>query len=87
MIIFVTSKFRKAYGCLPELVRKKAKDRENIFRKNPFSPQLETHRLHGKYKEYSAFSVDGDYRIMLQFLDAAKTKAVFINIGAHNIYK
>ena len=87
MIIFITSKFRKTYECLPEQVRKKAKDKEKIFKTNPFGVQLETHRLHGKYKNYWAFSVDSDYRIMLQFLDAAKTKAVFINIGTHSIYR
>jgi len=87
MIVFLTSKFKKAYKRLPKQIKKKAKEREGIFRENPFDSQLETHRLRGKYKDYWAFSVDKFYRIMFQFLDAAKTKAAFINIGTHEIYK
>lgn len=72
---------------MPALVKIKAENKEKIFRENPFTPILETHPLHGKYKDYWAFSVDKSYRIMFQFLDAAKAKVAFINIGTHEIYK
>ncbi|MBU4298594.1 type II toxin-antitoxin system mRNA interferase toxin, RelE/StbE family [Patescibacteria group bacterium] len=79
MEIYLTSKFRKVYKKLPTHIKEKAKEKEKIFRKNPFNHILETHLLHGKYKGYWAFSVDYSYsyRIMFKFLDATKTKVAF----------
>lgn len=85
MIIRLTSKFRKAYKKMPKVVKIKAEEREKIFRQNPFDARLDTHKLHGKYKEYWAFTVVGQYRIMLGFSDVEFVD--FINIGTHDIYK
>mgnify|MGYP001566364128 FL=1 len=85
MVIRVSSKFKKSYRKLPESVRNKAKEKEKIFKVNPFEAKLETHKLHGKYQEYWAFTVVGQYRIMFAFIDSDKVD--FINIGTHEIYK
>lgn len=85
MIIRVSSKFKKAYKKLHPMVKTKAKEREQIFRANPFDPRLETHKLHGKYEDYWAFTVVGQYRIMFAFSD--KETIDFINIGTHEIYR
>lgn len=85
MIIRITSKFRKSYKKLPKFVKEKAGEKERIFRDNPFDTRLDTHKLHGVYKEYWAFTVIGQYRIMFAFL---KSDIVdFINVGTHDIYK
>ena len=70
---------------MPKLVKMKAEEREKIFQRNPFDVRLDTHKLHGKYKEYWAFSVIGQYRIMFAFSNADIVD--FINIGTHEIYK
>ena len=85
MVIRTTSKFRKAYKKLPKMVKKKAEEREKIFLKNPFDSRLDTHKLHGKYKAYQAFTVVGQYRVMFVFVNSGI--ADFINIGTHEIYK
>lgn len=85
MIIRVSSKFEKAYNKLPPMVKIKTKERELLFRTNPFDPQLGSHKLHGKYKNYWAFTIVGQYRIMFAFSD--KETVDFINIGTHEIYK
>ena len=85
MIIRLTSKFRKAYKKMPKIVKIKAEEKEKIFLKDPFDPRLDTHKLHGKYKEYSAFTVIGQYRIMFAFSDGKFVD--FVNIGTHEIYK
>lgn len=85
MIIRLTSKFKKAYQKMPKAVKSKAEEKEKIFLKNPFDSRLNTHKLHGKYKEYLTFSVVGQYRIMFTF--SGKEFIDFINIGTHNIYK
>jgi len=85
MIIRFTSKFRKAYKKMPKMVKTKAEEKEKIFLKNPFDSRLDTHKLHGKYKDYQAFTVIGQYRIMFAFVGSHT--ADFINIGTHDIYK
>lgn len=85
MIIRVSSKFKKAYKKIPNYVKDKVKEKENLFRIDPFNTRLETHKLHGKYKDYWSFTVAGQYRIIFAFAD--KNTADFINIGTHEIYK
>jgi len=70
---------------MPKVVKAKAEEKREIFQKNPFDPRLDTHKLHGKYKEYWAFTVIGQYRIMLVF--SGREFVDFINIGTHEIYK
>lgn len=85
MIIRVTSKFKRSYKKLPRSVKESAKEKERIFRSNPFDARLNTHKLRGKYKEYWAITVIGQYRIMFAFIRSNVVD--FINIGTHEIYK
>jgi len=84
MIIRVSSKFKKSYKKLPKSVQDKAKEKEKIFKINSFDSRLDTHKLHGKYKEYWAFTVVGQYRIIFAFISSDRVD--FINIGTHEIY-
>ena len=85
MIIRFTSKFRKAYKKMPKMVKIKAEEKEKIFLNNQFDSSLDTHKLHGKYRDYWAFTVTGQYRIMFSFANSGIID--FINIGTHEIYK
>ncbi len=85
MIIRISSKFRKSYKKLPRHVKDKAKEKEHIFKANSFDSRLDTHKLHGRYKDYWAFTVIGQYRIMFAFITSGNVD--FINIGTHDIYK
>lgn len=79
MIIRTSPKFEKNYRRLPEKVKDKAKEKEQIFRGNPFSPRLKTHKLSGKNKNCWAFWIDHSYRIKFIFL--SKKEVLFLNIG------
>ncbi len=70
---------------MPKVVKTKAEEKEKIFKNNPFDSRLDTHKLHGKYKDYLAFTIVGQYRII--FLFSGKEFVDFINIGTHEIYK
>lgn len=70
---------------MPKFVQEAFLEKEGAFLKNVFDQALETHKLHGKYKEYWAFTVIGQYRVMFVFLE--KGDIGFINIGTHEIYK
>ncbi len=85
MIVRISSKFEKSYKNLPWRVKEKAKEKEEIFRTNPFDSSLDTHKLHGKYKKYWAFTVVNQYRITFGFV--SPNRVDFINIGTHEIYK
>lgn len=85
MVIRVSSKFKKSYKKLPKSVKEQAKEKEKMFRVNPFDSRLDTHKLHGKYKDYLAFTVVGQYRIMFAFVGSGKVD--FINVGTHDIYR
>lgn len=71
---------------MPKFIKEAFLEKENLFLNNPFHPSLKTHKLHGKYKEYWAFTIIGSYRVMLKFMEN-KQDVGFINVGNHEIYK
>ncbi|HHD92715.1 MAG TPA: type II toxin-antitoxin system mRNA interferase toxin, RelE/StbE family [Candidatus Portnoybacteria bacterium] len=77
--------FLKSLKKLPKEIIEKAKEKEKIFRKDPFDPRLKTHKLSGKEKEIWAFWIDYHYRIKLVFLD--NNEVLFLEVGTHKIYK
>lgn len=85
MIIYPTSRFKKSFKKLPSTIQKKAKLRDKIFRKDPFTSNLQTHKLKGKLKNYWAYSVNDDYRVLFRFIN--EDSAIYFNIGTHHIYK
>ena len=85
MQIFYSSKFEREYRKLPEDIKKIAEIKERIFRKNPFDPQLNTHKLGGRLKSFLAFSINQKYRIIFEFAD--QNTVWFHSIGDHTIYR
>ena len=83
--ILYSKRFKKQFKRLPKKVIKKLIYIENIFRYNPFSPELKTHKLHGKLKNEYAFSVNYEYRVIFTFIDS--NTVFFLEIGTHEIYK
>lgn len=77
--------FKRMYQYLDVLIQRKAERREILFRKNPFDPMLKTHKLHGKLKDFYSFSIDKRTRIVFRFVSRAK--AVFLDVGGHDVYK
>ena len=85
MKIYYSSKFEKEYKKLPLKVKRAAEKKEKIFRKDPFAPQLKTHKLTGKLKSYYSFSIDYQYRIIFELV---KKDTVWLHsVGTHEIYK
>ena len=85
MRIYYSSKFEREYRKLPKEIKALAEEKENIFRKNPFDSRLDTHKLHGRLKEYWAFSIVDKYRIIFEF--AEKDIIWFHSVGDHSIYQ
>lgn len=85
MRIIYASKFAREYKKLPKQIKDSAQDRERIFRNDPFDPVLDTHKLHGRLKEFWSFSVGFRYRIIFEF--AADGVVYFHSVGDHDIYQ
>jgi mRNA-degrading endonuclease YafQ of YafQ-DinJ toxin-antitoxin module len=85
MEVRTSSEFRRKFKKLSKELKQKAYEREKWFRNNPFDSRLKTHRRHGKYSRFWAFSVTRSYRIMFEFID--EYTVGFVDIGDHSIYK
>jgi Txe/YoeB family toxin of Txe-Axe toxin-antitoxin module len=72
------------YNRLPLFIRKKATQKIDIFRRNPFHPSLHLHKLKGKLEGQWAISVDYSHRIIITPLDDGDV--VLQSIGRHAIY-
>lgn len=57
--------------------------RIEIFKANPFDERLKTHKLSGKLKDLWSFSIEFDIRVLFHFID--ENKAMFVNIGKHDV--
>ncbi len=78
-------RFTKQYRRLPKNVQYASEKKEDIFRENPFDHRLKTHKLHGSWEGYWAFSIDYRYRIIFSFLDFPNTVRFHL-VGRHDIY-
>ena len=85
MEVELSSRFKKSFRKLHPRIQKKAIEKASVFKSDPFSLKLSTHKLHGEKKEEWAFSVDYSYRISFIFLE--NSKVIFTDIGTHDIYK
>ena len=76
--------FDKHYRKLDKRIKESAKERERIFRDDPYNSILGTHKLHGKDSGTLAFWINYSYRIKFTFI--SKTEVLFLDIGTHDIY-
>ena len=82
--IIHTARFLKSAKQLPPSIRKKLTERDICFRTDFFDPRLTTHKLHGRFKGFWAYSVDFRYRVIFIFRD--QKTVIYYDIGAHHIY-
>ena len=85
MQVLYSSEFVKRFKRLSANIKELAKEKEKIFRKDPFDASLKTHKLHGKFGDFWGFSVNFECRIIFKFEENGTVK--FYSIGGHAIYK
>lgn len=85
MKIILHKRFQKQYAKLKPALKRKFKQRRNIFLDNPSDPILNNHSLEGKYKGYRSIDIAGDLRVVYEPIDDV---ALFVAIGTHSqLYK
>lgn len=82
MTITFSKKFKREYKKLSTKTQKQVSKRLILFSENQNNPQLNNHRLHGKYKGYFSINVSRDTRAIYELLD--KNTVLFIKIGTHS---
>lgn len=82
--IIYSPTFERGYKKLPKSVKLIAEKKEKIFRLNFYDESLNTHKLHGKLRNLWAFSINGDYRIIFEFVD--EDTVYFHTVGTHDVY-
>ena len=85
MVIFYSPEFKRQFRKLSKDLQMIAIKREILFRKDPFSPTLKTHKLTGRLQRIWSFSLDYKNRILFRFL-GGKT-VLFESVGDHSIYR
>lgn len=61
---------------------KRFQERVGLFRSDPTDPLLKNHQLTGAMKNYRAFSITGDYRVVYERV--SKDEVIFKDVGTHN---
>lgn len=69
MVIYYSPEFKRQFRKLPKHLQTIAIEREAVFRKDPFSPTLKTHKLTGRLQGIWSFSLDYKNRVLFRFLD------------------
>ncbi len=59
-------------------------DRLELFINDPFDVKLKTHKLSGKLKGLSSFSIGYDLRVVFYFTKDKPAKVVLVDIGNHS---
>lgn len=81
MRIALHRSFEKKFIRLDENIRKKFKERKNLFLENPFNPILNNHSVEKRFPGCRSINITGDYRAIFKTQEAT---TIFINIGSHS---
>jgi addiction module RelE/StbE family toxin len=78
--------FLKDFAKLPKSIQVKIGNLEDVFKENPFHPQLHTKGLHGKLRDLYSFRITRDYRVVFQFLSENEVLLIAVQ-HRKDIYK
>lgn len=82
MNIQTTKTFDKQYSKFNLKIKKKFKNRLELFCIKPFDPSLRNHALKGRYLGYRRIDIDGDVRAL--YTVKGNIVIIFAFIGTHS---
>ncbi len=85
LTIHPSTRFKRSYKKVPIKIKKDFAQKIKIFQKEPFQPDLHTHKLKGKLDDYYSFYLKDGYRVLLDFV--GDNVVVLVNIGSHDDYR
>lgn len=85
MAIKYSPRFSKQYQKANNKIKVTFRKRRELFNQNPFSPQLNNHKLSGRYKGFRSINITGDWRAIFSEQRGVIT---FVALGTHSqLYK
>lgn len=81
MRISLHRSFEKKFARLPKNVKKRFKERRDLFLENPSNPILNNHSVEKRFPGCRSINITGDYRAIFK---TQETTVIFINIGSHS---
>ncbi len=85
MKIIYAPKFVRAFGKLEESLKEEVLEKIELLKNNKNHQKLKVHKLHGRMKDYSSFSVNYKWRIVFQF--ESKNEIQLLAVGDHVVYQ
>lgn len=85
MQVFYQTLFIRQFKKLNPDLQNEVLEKIEIFKDNYKNPILKTHKLHGRLKDFYSFSINYSHRIVFEIQD--NNKAIFLEIGSHDLYK
>ena len=67
---------------MPRRIKADLAKKIDLFKKHPYHPTLQTHKLSGNLGEYHSFHLKERFRVLFQFVESKDV--LLINIGSHN---
>ncbi|NCS98941.1 type II toxin-antitoxin system mRNA interferase toxin, RelE/StbE family [Candidatus Parcubacteria bacterium] len=87
MLILYKKKFEKEYQKLTKANKDKFNLKIKLLLVDLHDKRLNTHKLHGKYKDCFSINITGDIRAVFRLKENNKV-IIFIDIGTHSkLYK
>lgn len=83
--IHYASRFIRDLKGLPPEKQKLIARKIKLFKQNPFTPSLKTHKLSGSLEGYWSFSKNYSDRVVFRFIN--ESDVLFYKVGSYDIYK
>lgn len=81
---FYTARFLRSLKKCDEEVQSDVFQVVKLFERGTNDQKLKLHKLHGKFKEWHAFSANFTYRVIIK---KAKGATFYVDVGTHDVYK
>lgn len=76
--------FVREYRRLPEALRAEVREKIALFEEDPDHPSLKLHKLKGRLRGFSSFSVNYRYRIVCEWEGNRVVRLLIV--GDHSVY-
>lgn len=85
LIVHPSTRFKRSFKRIPSHIKIDFARKIEIFRKHPFDPSLNSHKLNGSLADYYGFYLRDGFRVLFDFIQ--NDVVLLVNIGDHDDYK
>lgn len=86
MEISFSPTFVRTFKSLPEALQEEVLEKVDLFKEVANHKSLKVHKLSGRLKDRSSFSVNYRTRIIFTYLPGTPREAFLLTVGDHDVY-